>query len=433
MKKGTIVLSFVLALVAVAMWVQKSEAYNRFSDGCSISSCHGGFRSGTYISNTLQDGVSWGTNLHSAHQAMVNRDCTACHPASGTNNPPIGGPSGDGFNGCMGCHGRDEDANNMGSGPGRGAGLRQHHWALGINCSGCHGDANPANFTPVGEDVPGARNVAYGIDPCSDAVYGTYGSDNDGDNLYDGNDPDCASPPVCGDGIVEGAEQCDDGNNVDGDGCQSDCQLPICGDNIVDTGEQCDDGNTVDGDGCQADCQLPYCGDSIVDPGEECDDGNNVNGDGCENDCTVTPAPVCGDGIVNGSEQCDDGNNVNGDGCENDCTFTPTGSCTEDDLPVVTEMEYNRGDKKLHLHGQAEDGTITVANAITGETLAEDIIVREGQWESEISGVGSSLKSVIIISSNRCAVVLSINANGKNNNDHGNGNKTNESILRSDD
>jgi serine-aspartate repeat-containing protein C/D/E len=29
--------------------------------------------------------------------------------------------------------------------------------------------------------------------------------------------------PVCGDGVPEGAEECDDGNAVDGDGCDSDC------------------------------------------------------------------------------------------------------------------------------------------------------------------------------------------------------------------
>ncbi|HEY2776048.1 MAG TPA: myxococcus cysteine-rich repeat containing protein [Candidatus Binatia bacterium] len=37
--------------------------------------------------------------------------------------------------------------------------------------------------------------------------------------------------PFCGDGFVEGTEQCDDGNTIDGDGCSSDCTtLVICGD-----------------------------------------------------------------------------------------------------------------------------------------------------------------------------------------------------------
>lgn len=30
-------------------------------------------------------------------------------------------------------------------------------------------------------------------------------------------------PPVCGNGFVEGLQQCDDKNNISGDGCSSDC------------------------------------------------------------------------------------------------------------------------------------------------------------------------------------------------------------------
>ena len=35
----------------------------------------------------------------------------------------------------------------------------------------------------------------------------------------------CAQP-VCGDGVVNGDEQCDDGNDVSADGCEADCTLP---------------------------------------------------------------------------------------------------------------------------------------------------------------------------------------------------------------
>ena len=39
--------------------------------------------------------------------------------------------------------------------------------------------------------------------------------------------PDCAGPPptTCGDGVVEGTEECDDGNTTGGDGCSATCQL----------------------------------------------------------------------------------------------------------------------------------------------------------------------------------------------------------------
>jgi cysteine-rich repeat protein len=39
--------------------------------------------------------------------------------------------------------------------------------------------------------------------------------------------------PYCGDGIVNGVEECDDGNDVDGDGCSANCALEAC----VDSGE----------------------------------------------------------------------------------------------------------------------------------------------------------------------------------------------------
>ena len=51
-------------------------------------------------------------------------------------------------------------------------------------------------------------------------------------------------PPVCGDGVREGSEQCDDGNNLNGDGCSLACLIETisipaeCGDGIHDAGEQ---------------------------------------------------------------------------------------------------------------------------------------------------------------------------------------------------
>lgn len=36
----------------------------------------------------------------------------------------------------------------------------------------------------------------------------------------------------------------------------------------------------------------PVCGDGDVEGGEQCDDGNKIPGDGCENDCTPTPMPA---------------------------------------------------------------------------------------------------------------------------------------------
>jgi fibro-slime domain-containing protein len=85
----------------------------------------------------------------------------------------------------------------------------------------------------------------------------------------------CSAPPAasachmttCGDGIVEGYEQCDDGNRIPYDGCSPTCMIEpkcngtggctgVCGDGLVFPGEQCDDGNTISGDGCSATCTI---------------------------------------------------------------------------------------------------------------------------------------------------------------------------------
>ena len=137
--------------------------------------------------------------------------------------------------------------------------------------------------------------------------------------------------PECGNGIVEGTEQCDNGPDVPGDDCEAGCQLAaVCGNDMVEVGESCDDGNTADGDECSADCQTittkVVCGDGKQEGDEQCDLGPDVPDDGCEADCTITP-PECGNGKVEGDEACDDGNQVNGgadDFCKNDCSvFTP--------------------------------------------------------------------------------------------------------------
>ena len=171
---------------------------------------------------------------------------------------------------------------------------------------------------------------------------------------------------TCGNGILEGAEECDDGNTHPGDGCTSDCKLEsdwacptpgqpcistvVCGDGIISGNEVCDDHNTVSGDGCSADCSQvepgwvcqtpgqrcqPKCGDGLLLGTEQCDDGNTVASDGCSATCMVESGyacptagqpchkTVCGDHNKEGAESCDDGNTVPGDGCSMDCKAEP--------------------------------------------------------------------------------------------------------------
>jgi cysteine-rich repeat protein len=66
---------------------------------------------------------------------------------------------------------------------------------------------------------------------------------------------------ACGDGVMEGAEQCDDGNDDNTDACLDTCVAARCGDGFVELGvEQCDDGNTNNNDACRNNCTHNGCG-----------------------------------------------------------------------------------------------------------------------------------------------------------------------------
>lgn len=62
---------------------------------------------------------------------------------------------------------------------------------------------------------------------------------------------------ICGNGALEGQEQCDEGDgnsDREPDGCRTNCRASFCGDGVVDAFEQCDDGNQEPGDGCSPAC-----------------------------------------------------------------------------------------------------------------------------------------------------------------------------------
>ena len=84
-------------------------------------------------------------------------------------------------------------------------------------------------------------------------------------------------------------DQADADTDGVGDLCES-----ICGNSVMEEAEECDDGNLDPDDGCTDSCTI--CGNTVVTPPEECDDGNLVNGDGCSASCLLAcpPAPVGG-------------------------------------------------------------------------------------------------------------------------------------------
>jgi hypothetical protein len=147
----------------------------------------------------------------------------------------------------------------------------------------------------------------------------------------------CTPAPYCGDKQVEGqfGEVCDDGVNSGLPGsCTADCKafvsLESCGDGVVVAPEQCDDGanNGTAQSTCDVHCKIK-CGNGIKDPGEQCDNGVNDGSYGtCNPDCTL--AHYCGDGTKSGPEECDFGTaNISiatayGPGfCTSVCTWAP--------------------------------------------------------------------------------------------------------------
>ena len=187
---------FTLVLIGAlaSCWLATSaHAYRRYNGGCSI--CHGNFSHATSPQGTTFPL----DNKHVMHILSMDTDCALCHRNDDVHNPYIaesdGTPNNPGI-GCTGCHGRDYG----GSIGNSGVGLRAHHTGVGIgSCAGCH-SSDPE---PLPEHVLPTYYATADTDandPCNFApdyrenytIGDTFGLDNDGDGLYDLNDPDCA-------------------------------------------------------------------------------------------------------------------------------------------------------------------------------------------------------------------------------------------------
>jgi uncharacterized protein (TIGR03382 family) len=62
-------------------------------------------------------------------------------------------------------------------------------------------------------------------------------------------------PAGCGNGVVDGIEECDDGDAIDDDECTNFCKKPRCGDGIVQRGEECDGANPRANGTCSPSCK----------------------------------------------------------------------------------------------------------------------------------------------------------------------------------
>ena len=105
----------------------------------------------------------------------------------------------------------------------------------------------------------------------------------------------------CGNGDLDGLEECDDGaanSDTLPDACRTDCTQARCGDGVTDAGELCDEGaanNDDVPDACRTTCEPAFCGDDVVDvaSGETCDEGAALPTATCGSNCRVL---YCGNG-----------------------------------------------------------------------------------------------------------------------------------------
>lgn len=191
----------------------------------------------------------------------------------------------------------------------------------------------------------------------------------------------------CGNRIVGEGEQCDDGNTRSGDGCSATCRRES-GIRAQPTGRPHDRG-IITARPRRGQIVTP-CGNGHIEGREECDDGNRVNeGDSCRNNCK---RPACGDGVVDENEHCDDGNLDSGDGCnascrhEIDCEGTscsaPPSGITCRDYPDARHFSQCTGDRSVEYTICGSGGEITVSNepCPPGHRCTDGICVEDMVW-----------------------------------------------------
>lgn len=219
----------------------------------------------------------------------------------------------------------------------------------------------------------------------------------------------------CGDGIINGSEQCD-GLALNGQsctsngydegtlGCTSGCVYDFsgcndfCGNGTIESPEECDGSNlnsntcvtegfesgTISCNGCQLNtsaCFTDPCGNGTIQSPEECD-GTNLNGNTCQTegftygtatclvDCTLNTSgcsnPSCGNGIVESGEQCD-GAALNSKTCTTQGFDSGTLACNGNCTFNTSSCAFNCG-----------NGTIQAPEACDGSNLNSKTCVTQG-------------------------------------------------------
>jgi len=298
--------------------------------------------------------------------------------------------------GCVGCHGRNEDMGHDSLSPGRGAGLRQHHTNAGappdsggLSCSTCHVDANPSNYACVGEDVsPPFYGVVTGVvptDACTDNL------DNDGELLYDLNDPDCvvaATPTPSETPIWSPTESPTPDHSPTVTPNPTPTETPTL--------------DLCEGVVCPAtgnDCTANVC-----DPGDGlCKLRNVPEGTPCDDRAFCTVGDACTGGVCSGGQRnCDDGLFCTGSETCNETRDTCVSSANPCDWLTETCNEATDTCDPGGFHPQAlTDCSVCHADRATGFTNLLDIHGRNCT-RCHTSGLSSTLLGPIGVWNGEC-------------------------------
>ncbi len=310
MKKTSILTVLGLALAGFLAWAPNATAYS------TVSNCRGCHSFGGSSST-----------FHRGHLDLgLPSSCQTCHAQTG-DTPAT--PK------CGTCH--------------TAPGLPLHHNTVGAaSCTGCH----PGTPVPENTPVPGYNGLGVALDPCNGTEERfaslTISLDNDGDGLYDGDDPDCAAPAEtdCFDGVDNDNDNLVDCADPD---CAEASQITGCGQGACGAIGQmsCVDGAAVDS--CTPGAPTPeVCDGQDNDCNGQVDDGIAAVDTSCgQGDCAATGQATCVNGrTVNSctpgapsAEVCDGrDNNCNGqvdDGIaavdtscgQGDCAATGKATC----------------------------------------------------------------------------------------------------------
>lgn len=187
----------------------------------------------------------------------------------------------------------------------------------------------------------------------------------------------CKPSGACGNGKIEGAEECDDGSgNSDTGACLTSCRKNVCNDGFVRTGvEQCDNGAAN---------------------GVRCTPSYGLTCNYCKNDCSIetVSGAFCGDKTIQAPpESCDPGPVAAW--CSR--TFTDPSdashvkSCTSDSgcLPGVCKKYVGTSNSTTACHSSVDCASDEYCQGGEGECIAYNIQCKPEPYSNLVAAAGS--------------------------------------------